>query len=311
MSQKKDSIEVVPYNPDWPDIFEAEATKIKTALDGNCVAIHPIGSTSVPGLAAKPIIDIMPVVRDIIALDRIRAMESLGYEAKGEAGMLFRRFFQKEGFNVHIFEEGNGEIEGHLLFRDWMRTHSDDRNRYAKLKQHLALLHPNDIYRYVVGKDAFVRGIHSKTGFSGIRIVEALTPREWDAVRYFRNKYFFEPYNIDDPYTWTFVDAQHKHLILYQGTEIIGYAHIQFWFNNRAAVRIIAINESKRNQNIGSQFLALIEKWLKGLGVTKIHAESRKTSLGFYLKNGYREMPFDDPENHESNSEDIAVGKIL
>lgn len=308
---KIETITIVPYNPDWSNIFEIEATEIRKALGNNCIAIHHIGSTSVPELAAKPIIDILPVVRDIIALDQAKAMESLGYEAKGEAGVLFRRFFQKKGFNVHIFEQTHAEIEGHLLFRNWMHTHVDDKKHYADLKQNLTSVYPNDIYQYVVGKDAFVRNIHSKTGFNGLRVVEALTPREWNSIRYFRDKYVFEPYNTNDPYEWTFSHPQHKHLVLYQGAEIIGYIHIQFWPDNRAAIRIIAIDESKRKQNIGSQSLALIEKWLKILGISQIHAESRETSLTFYFKNGYTKMPFDDPESHEVNPDDIAVGKVL
>jgi GNAT superfamily N-acetyltransferase len=98
---------------------------------------------------------------------------------------------------------------------------------------------------------------------------------------------------------------------LYQGTEIVALAHIQFWPDQRAAIRIIATDENKRNQNFGSSFLALIEKWLRSLGVKSIHAESRKSSLRFYLKNAYTEMPFNDPENHESDPNDVPVGKVL
>lgn len=310
--KKSDRIEVVPYDPEWPNVFETEAANIQKALGTNCITIHHVGSTSVPGLAAKPIIDIVPVVRDILALDQTtKAMEALGYEAKGDYGMPLRRYFQKKGFNVHIFEQASAEIDGHLLFRDWMRTHADDRNNYATLKQDLALRFPNDIYQYVFGKDTFVKNIHTKTGFNGLRIVKALTPREWDAAKHFRNTDFFEPHGIEDPYTWTFHDKNHTHLILYQGTEIIGYAHIQFWPAHRAAIRIIAIDEDKRNQHSGSAFLRLAEKWLKSIGVKSIHAESRKASINFYLKNGYTEMSFNDPESHGSDAQDIAVGKIL
>jgi GNAT superfamily N-acetyltransferase len=192
-----------------------------------------------------------------------------------------------------------------------MREHRDDREQYAKLKQDLALRYPNDIYQYVFGKDAFVKNIHSKTGFNGFRVVKALTPREWAAAKYFRDTYFFGPYGIDDPYTWTFDHCEHAHLILYQGTEIIGYAHIQFWSDKRAAIRIIAVDKSKRSKNAGSTFLVLIEKWLKSLGVKSIHAESRQSSVRFYLKNGYIDMPFDDPEGHESDPNNVPVGKVL
>ncbi|MBA2628467.1 MAG: GNAT family N-acetyltransferase, partial [Rickettsiaceae bacterium] len=107
-----------------------------------------------------------------------------------------------------------------------------------------------------------------------------------------------------------FNHSEHVHLVLYQGTEIIGYAHIQFWSDHRAALRIIVIDEDKRNKNAGSKFLALSEKWLKSLGVKSIHAESRQASLVFYLKNGYTEMSFNDPEEHEPDPHDIPVAKV-
>jgi GrpB-like predicted nucleotidyltransferase (UPF0157 family) len=89
-------IEVVEYNPNWPELFETEAKRIKEALGNNCIEIHHIGSTSIPRLSAKPVIDILPVVRDIREVDKTnKAMESLGYEAKGENGIAFRRYFRK------------------------------------------------------------------------------------------------------------------------------------------------------------------------------------------------------------------------
>lgn len=310
--KETNAIQVIPYDPNWSSIFEFEANDIKKALGDNCVEIYHIGSTSVPGLAAKPIIDMLPVVHDILTVDdAINAMERLGYEAKGEYGMLFRRYFQKQGFNIHIFEENSSEISGHLLFRDWIRTNEIDRVHYAALKQDLALRYPNDMHQYVFGKDAFIKNVLSRAGFDGLRVVKALTPQEWASAKEIRNTYFFHPHGIEDPYTWTFNNEAHAHLILYQGIEIIGYAHIQFWPDNRAILRIIAIDENKRNQHSGSQFLALIEKWLKNLGVKSIHAESRQSSLKFYLKNGYKEMPVHDPENHESDPNDIPVGKVL
>ncbi len=305
-------IKVVPYDPNWQAMFEAEASEIKKVLGDNCIEIHHMGSTAVPGLAAKPIIDMLVVVRNIIDLDHnTTEMERLGYENRGENGMLLRRYFQKTGFNIHIFEKSNAEIEGHLLFRDWMRKHADDRERYATLKKELALRYPNDIFQYVFGKDAFVKAIHAKTGFKGLRVVKALTPREWAAVKHLRMTEFFGPYGIDDPYTWTFQHDEHVHLVLYAGAEIIGYAHIQYWPERRAAIRIIVVDEKARNHNAGSQFLVVIERWLKNSGTKSIHAESRPSSLNFYRKNAYTEMPFNDPEGHETDPHDIAVGKLL
>jgi len=88
------NIHVIPYHSEWPQLFEIEAAKIKQALSDNCITIHHIGSTSVTGLAAKPIIDMVPVVKNITTVDSAaKKMLALGYEAKGEYGMLFRRYF--------------------------------------------------------------------------------------------------------------------------------------------------------------------------------------------------------------------------
>ena len=310
--QKIDRVEIKPYDPSWPNIFKAEAALIKEALGDNCIEIHHVGSTSVPGLAAKPVIDMIPVVRDIMLVDAANPkMAALGYEIKGEYGMLFRRYFKKIVANIHVYEQGSGEIDRCIKFRDWMCTHKADQDEYAQLKQALAEKYPHDILSYCFGKDAFVAAIDKKTGFSGLRVVKALTPTEWNSAKHFRDTYFFGPHGIEDPYTWTFNHSEHAHLVLYQACEIIGYVHIQFWPDQRAAIRIIAVDENKRNQNAGSQFLALIEKWLKSLGVKSIHAESRQSSLRFYRKNGYTEMPFDDPEGHESDPYDIPLGKVL
>ncbi len=144
-----------------------------------------------------------------------------------------------------------------------------------------------------------------------IKIIRINDETEINAAKYFRNKYFFTPHGINDPYTWTFNHQEHVHLAIYERKEIIGYSHIQFWPNHRAAIRTIVIDENMRNQNIGSTFLISIEKWLKSLGVKSVHAESRQNSLRFYLKNSYTKIPFDDPEDYESDPNDIPVGKVL
>ncbi len=146
---------------------------------------------------------------------------------------------------------------------------------------------------------------------SELRVIEASTSTEWDAVKNFRNKYFFNTNNMDDPYTWTFNHPEHKHFILYKGAEIIGYAHIQLWPDARAAMRIIVIDETERNKKFGRQFLTLCEQWLKDQDYKYMHAESSPTALAFYKNNDYIEMPFNDPDGYESSAEDIEVGKLL
>lgn len=162
-------IRVVKYNPEWVQTFHDEAIKIKEALGNNCTETHHIGSTSVPGLSAKPIIDILPVVVDLRAVDEKNfKMQELGYEVKGEYGFMLRRFFVKaKAFHVHVFEQNNSDIERHLKFRNWMRNNPKDRDAYATLKKDLAKHYPNDMTSYCLGKDEFIGNIDEKAGWHG------------------------------------------------------------------------------------------------------------------------------------------------
>ncbi len=221
-------------------------------------------------------------------------------------------------FNLHVYEELHPEIELNLIFRDYLRKNKEARDRYTNLKLNLISdessfnkENNSPFMNYTLRKGDFIRGILREAGFNRIRILKCNDDTEIDAAKDFRNKYFFDLEAMEDPYAWTFKYEDHTHLILYKGVDIIGYAHIQFWQNKRCAIRIITVDEDMRNQGLGSNFLALIEKWLKTLKIKSIHAESRKESLGFYLRNGYKEMSFDDPENYESCEEDIPVGKVL
>ena len=161
-------VEVVPYCTKWPEQYRQEAEAISQILGDKLVAIHHIGSTSVPGLAAKPIIDIMPVVHQIETVDNLSAgFEALGYEVMGEFGIPGRRYFRKgierRTHQIHIFEQSDQEnILRHLAVRDYLRTHPEAAGAYAKLKMQLAAQFPFDIEAYCDGKDAFVKELEQK-----------------------------------------------------------------------------------------------------------------------------------------------------
>jgi GrpB-like predicted nucleotidyltransferase (UPF0157 family) len=160
-------VEVTTYNKNWVLLFEEEAQKLNEIFGHEIIDIHHIGSTSVNGMKAKPIIDILPVVKDVKKIDEFNnAMISIGYEPKGENGIPERRYFQKGGDNrthhVHIFEFGNSEIERHLAFRDYLRTHPEDAKKYGNVKEELSKQFPNDIDSYIVGKEKIVLEIERK-----------------------------------------------------------------------------------------------------------------------------------------------------
>jgi GrpB-like predicted nucleotidyltransferase (UPF0157 family) len=157
-------VEVVPHDPRWRDAFEAEARHVADALGENVSAVHHIGSTAIPNIYAKPVIDLLVEVRGIGEVDaRSAAMESLGYEVMGEYGIPGRRYFRKdtrEGIRthqVHVFEAGSAEVERHLAFRDYMIAHPVEAQRYSELKRRLAEEHPQDMDGYIEGKDDFIK----------------------------------------------------------------------------------------------------------------------------------------------------------
>jgi len=159
---------VSDHSARWAQLFAEEAAKLRVVFGDLLLEIHHIGSTSVPGLPAKPVIDIMPVVKDIAQVDLLNVqMESLGYEAMGECGLAGRRYFRKGGddrtHNVHTYQWDNRQaIERHLAVRDYLRTHPATAKEYGELKQRLARQFPTDIYGYMDGKDSFVKALEQE-----------------------------------------------------------------------------------------------------------------------------------------------------
>jgi len=162
-------IEVVPHDPAWRQTFEIESKEIRRVLEDNLVAIHHIGSTAIPGIHAKPVIDLLVEVEDLVRLDEQSGkMVDLGYEAMGEFGIPGRRYFRRDSspgirtHNIHFFGTGSPGLERHLAFRDYLIAHSLEADVYSALKSRLAAEFPNDIEGYMAGKDAYIKRIEAK-----------------------------------------------------------------------------------------------------------------------------------------------------
>lgn len=136
-------IRVVDYDPDWARRFELEANKITSALGGGVLRLEHVGSTAVPGLPAKPIIDIVLVVADSAReTDYVPALEGAGYLLRiREPDWHEHRMFKgpETDVNLHVFSKGCTEVDRMLDFRDWLRSNAEDRDLYARTKQALAL----------------------------------------------------------------------------------------------------------------------------------------------------------------------------
>jgi GrpB-like predicted nucleotidyltransferase (UPF0157 family) len=162
-------VEVVPHDLNWQSLFVDESRQLSIAFGDNVIAIHHIGSTSISTIYTKPIIDILIEVKDIDRVDdRNTQIESLGYIAMGEFGIVGRRFFRKDNndgirtHHIHTFEVGSPQIDRHLAFRDYLNSYPEDALEYSQLKQKLAQKYPDDIQSYMDGKDGFIREIDNK-----------------------------------------------------------------------------------------------------------------------------------------------------
>jgi len=164
-SSERMPVELVPHRPEWVAIAAAESARIRSVIGEDIVvAIHHIGSTSIPGIYAKPTVDLMPLVTSLVALDtREEAIRALGYEWRGEFGIPGRRFLSlvsgvppKRLFNVHCFEASTPGVERHLAFRDYMRAHPGRAKAYEAEKFRAQKVSPDDTLEYSKQKGPWI-----------------------------------------------------------------------------------------------------------------------------------------------------------
>ena len=159
---------ISPFDPDWSRRFEAESARIREALGDQVTRLEHVGSTSVPGLAAKPVVDIQVSVRSMIPRDPyIDPLRAIGYRWvldpwSDEHEYLSRDDGDEGAFQIHVCLTGSAWERRHLAFRDWLRGHPDDAAAYERLKRELAERHPRDIYAYTDGKTPFIREIEAR-----------------------------------------------------------------------------------------------------------------------------------------------------
>ncbi|HEV3340891.1 MAG TPA: GrpB family protein [Pirellulales bacterium] len=160
---EKREIQILDYDPRWQDKYQTHSARISAAVGATALRIEHIGSTSVPGLAAKPIIDILVVVADsAIESAYLPRLESAGYVLRvREPEFHEHRMFRtpERDVHIHVFSLGSPEIERYLVFRDRLRTNSDDRLRYEKTKRDLAARSWDDMNAYADAKTEVVEGI--------------------------------------------------------------------------------------------------------------------------------------------------------
>jgi len=163
-------ITLADYNPDWPVLFAREAAGIRAALGSRAVQIEHVGSTSVPGLAAKPIIDILLAVPDSSDEQAyVPVLEAAGYVLRArEPGWFEHRMFKgpDTDVNLHVFTVGAAEIDRMVLFRDWLRANDADRDTYLEVKRDLAKRTWRHVQHYADAKTAIVEQIIARAALN-------------------------------------------------------------------------------------------------------------------------------------------------
>ncbi len=159
---------IVDYDPGWPRQFEAIAVRVRAAFDNNnLVAIEHIGSTSVPNLPAKPVIDLDVLVRSKADVpNAIKTLAALGYIHEGDKGIKGREAFQwpcdMPRHHLYVCAQGNAELQRHVAFRDYLRTYPEDARRYGELKIELVARYHADRVAYNNAKTEFVEAVLEK-----------------------------------------------------------------------------------------------------------------------------------------------------
>ena len=156
-------IQIVDYDPTWPDSYAREANRVRAVLDARVVRLEHVGSTSVPGLAAKPIIDIVLEVPDSSDDGAyVPDMETAGYVLRvRESDWFEHRMFKGPDvdINLHTFSAGCPEVERMLIFRDWLRSNVADRDLYLRVKRELAARDWKSTQQYADAKTDVVKEI--------------------------------------------------------------------------------------------------------------------------------------------------------
>ncbi len=168
---KTKHVTVEPYSRAWANHFNSIRNEIGEAMGGLALRIEHVGSTSVPGLSAKPIIDIDVVIRDESVLEEaVCRLETIGYRHEGNLGIEGREAFRYDGkdhlqkHHLYVCTQDSAELKRHTAFRDYLRSHPEAVREYSRIKEEGAALYPDDIEKYIGHKSPFIERIYREIG---------------------------------------------------------------------------------------------------------------------------------------------------
>jgi len=174
---------VLDYDLDWPRRFEALRSWIRAAVSDIAISIEHVGSTSVPGLAAKPVIDMDVIVAGSDVAAGITRLAALGYSHRGDLGIPGREAFERPAdspeHHLYLCPSGSPALANHLAIRDYLRTNPVAAREYGALKKRLARAFPADIDGYIEAKTGFLTGILREVGFpeETVAAIESMNAR--------------------------------------------------------------------------------------------------------------------------------------
>ncbi|MGX8791532.1 GrpB family protein [Oceanobacillus sp. M60] len=159
-------IRLSEYNEKWIEMFENEVRLLSGVFGSEIIKFEHFGSTAVKGMKAKPVIDMICIVKDINKMDAFNDQMRLPrYDVAGEWGIKNRRLFRKSGENrthhIHVYQYNNPEVERHLVFRDYLRNHPIEAERYSNLKEELAIKYDDTTF-YSKAKRTFVERVEQR-----------------------------------------------------------------------------------------------------------------------------------------------------
>lgn len=173
MADAPKTVQVAEYDPAWPARFQQLARRAAQAIGQRVMAVEHVGSTSVPGLAAKPIIDLAVVVQPEDVPHAIERLAAIGYVHEGDKGIPGREAFRtppgEEKHHLYVCVAGSRGVRDHLLFRDHLRAHPDLAREYAELKRRLAERHRHDSENYQEAKSAFIEAVTERAAAEASR----------------------------------------------------------------------------------------------------------------------------------------------
>jgi GrpB-like predicted nucleotidyltransferase (UPF0157 family) len=257
-------IEIKSYNPDWPEQFKHEMELLKSVFGKDVILIEHIGSTSIPGCSAKPVIDILIVLPSIKNQDEItKKLEAVNY-TRLYYGFFMRLFFCKNTkpvFQLHIFQKGYSEIDRFLKFKYWLTKHPKDKQDYINLKKLLAVEYADNLEKYSLAKEEFVSDIEVLAGWCGIKLIIPYTEAEKGIIENARSKIAFDS------------NSKVKSFIVKKGTNDIGCVFVLFQNTKEVLIKPLSLCEDFYLSHIQQQISADLKMWLKNEGVQTVFVD--------------------------------------